>query len=135
MAKPVPKPCCDTWSDAHQSCTDNEEYGPLIRVLHGGAQENGAHIGSHSLPQIKFCPWCGVSKSATTHQFYAVVTQYDCDPAKNPPSELDGASGPLLMERYLVPESRDYAATLEIAKRFDRYGWARVATVTIDIPD
>jgi hypothetical protein len=68
--------------------------------------------------------------------FYAVITQYDCDPAKNPPTEEDGARGPLLLECYLDNESAlSEESTREVAKRFSNYGWARVAKVTIEIPE
>lgn len=72
--------------------------------------------------------------------FYAVVTQYDCDPNKHPPTEEDGARGPLLLERYLNNDSAlSEDATLEYAKGFEasshNYGWVRVATVTVDVPD
>lgn len=72
--------------------------------------------------------------------YYAVVTQYDCDPQKDPPSGDDGARGPLLLERYLDNESAlSEESTREHAKMFEssphNYGWARVAKVIVDIPE
>lgn len=71
--------------------------------------------------------------------FYAVITQYDCDPNKNPPDNPEGARGPLLLERYLDNESAlSEESTREVARQFEgsphNYGWARVAKIIVDIP-
>lgn len=70
--------------------------------------------------------------------FFAVVTQYDCDPKENPPGSEYGAHGPLLVERYLDNDSACSAVqTRQIADGWERtghHGWCRVATVTVDIP-
>ena len=41
--------CCLPFEDAHQSGTDNEGFGPLLRIDTIGCE----------LPPIKYCPWCG----------------------------------------------------------------------------
>lgn len=49
--------CCDAWTEAQQSGTDNEGYGRLLYETMGQWS-----IGSE-LPPIRFCPWCGVPKT------------------------------------------------------------------------
>lgn len=57
-------------------------------------------------------------------EFYAVVTERDCD-------DPEQSDGPLLHEMYplkagLLEQARDRASLLK------RYGWAYVARVTVD---
>lgn len=68
--------------------------------------------------------------------FYSVVTQYDCDPNGKHCSAEDPAEGPIMMETYLNEEHANKAYVERLAaERFNTYGWARVATITIDIPE
>ena len=51
------EPCCDAWRKSSNSGTDNESYGRLRWDLDGEW-----HFGC-DLPAVKFCSWCGASKS------------------------------------------------------------------------
>ena len=42
--------CCEDMEKARQCGTDNEGFGPLV---------TGLRIGME-LPEIRFCPWCGI---------------------------------------------------------------------------
>jgi hypothetical protein len=48
----VREKCCQTWTLAHGSGTDNEGHLALI---------NENRIG-YELPPVKFCPWCAAPK-------------------------------------------------------------------------
>lgn len=66
MADKTPiKPCCDDWRNAHQSGSDNEAYGALVYTDLGG----NITIG-HSLPPVRFCPWCGANKTEPVSRKY-----------------------------------------------------------------
>ena len=65
--------------------------------------------------------------------FYAAVTQFDCDPARAPADSP--AEGPLLFETYLNDFHTDeQRVRADAERRFTRYGWVRIAKVTIDLP-
>ena len=90
---------------------------------------------AHRARVLKHCDEVA-ARARSTRTFYAVVTEYDCDPNVNPPGSEFAARGPLLVERYLdSPDALSEEATREIAKRFRNYGWARVAKVTIEFPE
>lgn len=69
--------------------------------------------------------------------FYAVVTQFDCDPQSKWVSSDNPPRGPLLLERYLNNEhAQSQELTQKDAERFrHNYGWTRVAKVIVDIPE
>lgn len=63
--------CCDDFKRAQNSGTDNEGYGRLLSNL--GRDQVAADrwsIGSN-LPNIKFCPWCGVATRGERDAFVA----------------------------------------------------------------
>jgi hypothetical protein len=52
--------CCEPWRKAHNSGTDNEGYGSLLRANNHGTTTAGC------IPEdIRFCPWCGASQTVT----------------------------------------------------------------------
>lgn len=57
----VTQPCCETWTMAHGSGTDNEGYEALI---------SDGRMG-YELPPLRFCPWCGTPKSRLEAAFCA----------------------------------------------------------------
>lgn len=61
-AKPVRKPCCASWAEAHEAGTDDEVYASRVRYDRSG----DAVIGGREieLPPVRFCPWCGDPKGA-----------------------------------------------------------------------
>jgi hypothetical protein len=77
-----------------------------------------------------------VSALIMERTFYAVVTQFDCDEhfALNGEATMK-REGPLLFECYLNDFARDQERVRRRAEGMARYGWARVAKVTVDIPD
>lgn len=71
--EPVIQPCCDAWTKAFRSRTDNEGYGSLIHTEHirfDGPDQTTVHFRSiqigHDceLPEVRFCPWCGHAKTS-----------------------------------------------------------------------
>jgi len=51
--------CCPAWERAIARGSDNEGYGALIWY---SVHTKGYYMGA-SLPVIRFCPWCGKSRT------------------------------------------------------------------------
>lgn len=68
--------------------------------------------------------------------FYGVVVQQEV-PIDRPVDPEWPPGGPLLMETYLNALSADRAVIEAMVDqgRWGTYGWARVATITVDLPD
>jgi hypothetical protein len=66
--------------------------------------------------------------------FYAIVTERDCSEEQARKYETE-RHGPLLFETYLTPEVASEEAAKRRAPMFAKYGWVRVATVTVDVPE
>lgn len=66
--------------------------------------------------------------------FYGIVTQFDCDEASATKYSME-RKGPLLFECYLNEWATDEARVRQHTTTFTRNGWARVAKITVDIPE
>jgi hypothetical protein len=66
--------------------------------------------------------------------FYAIVTERDCSEEQAKKYQMQ-VHGPLLFETYLTPEVANQAEAAKRAGNFANYGWVRIATVTVDVPE
>jgi hypothetical protein len=72
----------------------------------------------------------------TVRTFYGVVVQQDM-PIDRPEDPDYPFNGPMLMETHLNALSADRTVIEALVEggRWARYGWMRVATITVDLPD
>ncbi len=69
-----------------------------------------------------------------TRTFYGIVAEQDL--YKDRPVDPESPpKGPILMETYLGELATDRAAVEALLPNFKRYGWVRLATITVDIPE
>jgi len=71
----MPDSCCNSWTKAQESGTDNEHYGALLSFnpFYEWKNEEMIHTGKgdwsmgnfSELGPVHFCPWCGAKKTTT----------------------------------------------------------------------
>lgn len=66
--------------------------------------------------------------------FFAIVTQFDCSTEQAAQYSME-QHGPVLFECYLNEHAIDEEKVRAHAQNFKKYGWVRVARVTVDIPE
>jgi len=114
------------------------EKGERVAKLFGSFEQIEQLVeGAHAAEMIQLARAAIATTSTSTRRtFFAIVTEQDLPKDRKPLFESEHPRGPLLMETYLDYHV-DRAAVERRAREgsWSKYGWVRIATVTVDIPD